>query len=87
MQSKKLISVMTPCYNEEGNIRNLYQAVKDQFDQLPQYDYEHIFIDNYFIVITDEVYKTLLYDNAHFKSIVTCDRPVKSNFKKSGKTG
>lgn len=43
----KHISVMTPCYNEEGNIRNIYRAVKEQFDKLPQYTYEHIFIDNY----------------------------------------
>lgn len=42
----KHISVMTPCYNEEGNIRKLYQAVKDQFAALPQYTYEHLFIDN-----------------------------------------
>ena len=42
----KHISVMTPCYNEEGNIRNIYQEVKKQFDLLPQYTYEHIFIDN-----------------------------------------
>lgn len=42
----KHISVMTPVYNEEGNIMDLYQAVKAQFDKLPQYTYEHIFIDN-----------------------------------------
>lgn len=42
----KHISVMTPCYNEEGNIENIYQAVKEQFDKLSQYTYEHIFIDN-----------------------------------------
>lgn len=42
----KHISVMTPCYNEEGNIQNIYQEVKKQFDGLPQYTYEHIFIDN-----------------------------------------
>ena len=37
---------MTPCYNEEGNIQNIYQEVKKQFDGLPQYTYELIFIDN-----------------------------------------
>lgn len=42
----KHISIMTPCYNEEGNIENIYKAVKEQFDNLPQYTYEHIFIDN-----------------------------------------
>jgi glycosyltransferase involved in cell wall biosynthesis len=42
----KLISVVTPCYNEEGNVRPLYEAVRKIFQSLPQYEYEHIFIDN-----------------------------------------
>ena len=43
---RRLITVVTPCYNEEGNARELYTAVKDIFRALPQYGYEHIFIDN-----------------------------------------
>ncbi len=44
---KQLISVVTPCYNEEVNISDCYLAVKKVFDeQLPDYDYEHIFCDN-----------------------------------------
>lgn len=27
----KLISVVTPCYNEEENVRDVYQQVKDVF--------------------------------------------------------
>ena len=42
----RLISVMTPCFNEEGNVREMYDAVKAIFAKLPQYRYEHIFIDN-----------------------------------------
>lgn len=41
-----LITVVTPCYNEEPNVREIYLAVKQQFDQLPGYRYEHLFIDN-----------------------------------------
>ncbi|MBR5778529.1 MAG: glycosyltransferase [Bacteroidales bacterium] len=43
---KKLISVVTPCYNEEDNVEKLIELVKKEFDSMPQYDYEHIFIDN-----------------------------------------
>jgi len=43
---KKLISIVTACYNEEGNIELLYQKVKEIFRELPAYDYEHVFIDN-----------------------------------------
>ena len=43
----KKISIVSPCYNEEQNLRDLYQQVKFQFEnELPTYRYEHIFIDN-----------------------------------------
>ena len=42
---KKLISIVTPCYNEEDNIEELYQRVAAVMAAQP-YDYEHICIDN-----------------------------------------
>ena len=42
----RTVSVVTPCYNEEANVRQLYEAVKAIFARLPQYRYEHLFIDN-----------------------------------------
>jgi polyisoprenyl-phosphate glycosyltransferase len=44
--SSPLITVVTPCYNEEANVRALYEAVKREFAALPRYRYEHLFIDN-----------------------------------------
>ena len=44
--SKKLISVVTPCYNEQDNIEFSYTEVKEIFARLGKYEYEHIFIDN-----------------------------------------
>lgn len=46
MIKKKLISVVTPCYNEEGNVDELHQRIAAQFALLPDYDFEHIYIDN-----------------------------------------
>lgn len=43
---RKKISIVTACYNEEENVEEMYKQVKQQFDTLPEYDYEHIFIDN-----------------------------------------
>jgi len=41
------ISIMTACYNEEENVVQLTDAVrKIMSEELPQYDYEHVFIDN-----------------------------------------
>lgn len=45
MKKKKLISIVTPCYNEEDNIDELCQRIANVLEMLP-YDYEHIFIDN-----------------------------------------
>ena len=42
----KRISVVTACFNEEENVKELYEQVKSVFNDLPQYNYEHIFIDN-----------------------------------------
>ena len=42
----KQISVITACFNEEENVKELYEQVQTVFNDLPQYNYEHIFIDN-----------------------------------------
>jgi glycosyltransferase involved in cell wall biosynthesis len=44
---RKLISVVTPCYNEGANVTDCALAVAHVFARdLPGYDYEHIFCDN-----------------------------------------
>ncbi len=42
----KTISVVTPCYNEEGNVREVYERVRAVMLKIGGYRYEHIFIDN-----------------------------------------
>ena len=47
MTSKKVISVIIPCYNEEENVVAICQAVKDEIEtNLANYEYEIVFIDN-----------------------------------------
>ena len=41
-----LLTILTACYNEEGNVREVYQQVKAAMHTLQGYDYEHLFIDN-----------------------------------------
>jgi len=43
----KRISVITPCYNEEQNVAELYRRVRDAIESAGDYRYEHIFIDNH----------------------------------------
>lgn len=43
----KKVSILIPCYNEEDNVIPMSQAIVDLFtNELPQYDYELLFIDN-----------------------------------------
>ena len=43
----KIISIVTPCYNEEASIRECYETIKRVMDEkLPGYGREHIFCDN-----------------------------------------
>lgn len=47
MSDKKKISIMVPCYNEEENVVPLSEAVIATLEKdLPEYDYEILFIDN-----------------------------------------
>lgn len=40
------VTILTPCYNEEENVRALYEKVKSVFAPLRDVRYEHLFIDN-----------------------------------------
>jgi glycosyltransferase involved in cell wall biosynthesis len=42
----KTISIVTACYNEEGNVEELYSRVRASMLAVGRYRYEHIFIDN-----------------------------------------
>jgi polyisoprenyl-phosphate glycosyltransferase len=42
---EKLISIVTPCYNECENVEELYARIKHVMSTL-KYQYEHIYIDN-----------------------------------------
>ncbi|MBZ5654293.1 MAG: glycosyltransferase family 2 protein [Acidobacteriia bacterium] len=43
---KKTISILTPCFNEEDNVREVYERVRAVMSSLGSYNYEHLFIDN-----------------------------------------
>lgn len=69
--ARKTISVLTPCYNEEPGIRECYQAVRDYFEaHLPEYDLEHLFIDNASTDGTVRVLKELAAADSRVKIIV-----------------
>jgi glycosyltransferase involved in cell wall biosynthesis len=54
-----LVSVITPCFNEEGNVGILYQRVCAAFAAIPDVRFEIIFIDNASTDHTQEALRTL----------------------------
>ena len=68
--ARPLVSVMTPCYNEEDNVDELCRRIRDVFLQLPQYRYEHILIDNRSTDGTVQRVKQLALDDHRIKLIV-----------------
>ena len=45
--SEKLISIVTSCYNESGNIQELYDRIKAVMEKIPAYTWELIIADNF----------------------------------------
>jgi glycosyltransferase involved in cell wall biosynthesis len=68
--SVKLISIVSPCYNEEGNVETLIDRVRTIFAGLPQYRYEHIIIDNHSTDRTVEILRDEARKDANVKVIV-----------------
>ena len=67
----KTISVVTPCYNEEVNVRDCYEAIRRIFgDQLQGYRREHIFCDNASDDQTLEILREIAAADPHVKIIV-----------------
>ena len=67
---KKHISVITACYNEAENVQPLVKAVAAVFEKLPQYTYEHVFIDNSSADNTVALLKEMALTDKHVKIIV-----------------
>ena len=65
--SGKKLTILTPCFNEEGGIAECYERVRHVMRGLSGYSYEHLFIDN---ASTDRTVAIL-------KEIAARDRRVK----------
>ena len=65
---QKLISIVTPCFNEEENIEILCIKIKEIFFKL-NYSYEHIVIDNKSTDKTREILRSLASEDKNLKLI------------------
>ena len=66
----KMISIMVPCYNEEENVEPLCKEIITMFsNDLPDYDYEILFIDNCSTDSTRLKLRSLCSQNKKVKAI------------------
>ena len=65
----KRISIVTPCYNEEVNVKQIYESIKSIFDELEGYSYEHIFIDNASVDNTPVILREIASEDPNVKVI------------------
>ena len=70
MKAKKLISIVTPCYNEEANVEILHTQIVEAMSKTPEYDFEHIYIDNASTDQTLPILRKLAADDKRVKVIV-----------------
>ncbi len=66
----KIISVVTPCYNEQENVEELYRQVRNVMSGVGKYVYEHIFIDNSSTDATVPILRRLAATDGNVKVIV-----------------
>lgn len=67
---QKIISVVTPCFNEGQRVIDCSQAINKIFNEkLPNYKLEHIFCDNCSTDNTQELIKELCLQNPNTKAI------------------
>ena len=66
----KLITIMTPCYNEEQNVREVHRRLMAVAETLPQYRFEHLFIDNASTDSTVAVLRQMAAEDPTVKVIV-----------------
>jgi glycosyltransferase involved in cell wall biosynthesis len=67
---KPLISIVTPCFNEEENVDELYRRIKLAISGIEKYNFEIIFIDNHSEDNTVEKLKVLAANDYAVKIIV-----------------
>ncbi len=70
MEKRKKISIITACYNEEENVPILCERIRKVMQTLPQYDYEHIFIDNSSTDKTVDLIRKEIAQDKHVRCIV-----------------
>jgi glycosyltransferase involved in cell wall biosynthesis len=63
----KKVSIIIPAYNEEGNIKEIYNQIKDSIKNLEKYKFEILFVEN---GSTDKTFSEITKLQVHDKSVI-----------------
>lgn len=67
--SRPLVSVLVPCFNEEGNVETLHARLKAVFEKIPDVGFEIVFIDNASVDGTQDILRRLAAADPQVKVI------------------
>ena len=65
-----LVTILTACFNEKENVRRVHERVAAAMRERPEYDYDHLFIDNASTDGTVGILRELAAQDPHVKVIV-----------------
>jgi glycosyltransferase involved in cell wall biosynthesis len=79
---KKKISIVSGCYNEEGNLREFYDTIIKVMNQLSQYSYEIIIADNCSTDGSRDILRRIASQDKNFKVIFNANNfgPIRSGY-------
>lgn len=78
----KKVSICIPCYNEEGNIENMYHALLEEIKSETEYEFEFVFADNASKDSSRDILNRLAKEDKNVKAIINRRNygPKRSNY-------
>lgn len=80
--TKKVISVVSGCYNEEGNLQEFYNRIIEVMARFPQYSYEIIIADNCSTDDSRDILRRIASTDRNLKVIFNANNfgPIRSGY-------
>ena len=81
-EPKRTISIVSGCYNEEGNLQEFYDRIVKVMEGLPEYDYEIIIADNCSTDGSRDILRGIASQDRKFKAIFNASNfgPLRSGY-------
>ena len=69
MSSATLVSLVIPCYNEAGTLRETHRRVTQTFERLEAFEYEIVYVDDGSADATPTLLRELQADDPHVRVV------------------